>query len=247
MTPTILILTPVLMPVVKAAGIDPVYFGVMFIINNSIGLVTPPVGAVLNVVAGVGRMKHGRGHAGRGAVHGRRVRRHVPDGGVPGAGDGAGEAVRGVRSPLPAAPAGRALDAVLLERRRHPPDALRSSTNAARKAARRRRELRHAHRLTNRHEALVRQAQVGRPRISASSCWRTRGGHVEILFDGKSAYFPPPADDGACTIYACWVRGSGRVVGACPCAPPPGCRRGPHRRWCTESRCARGGSFPRSA
>ena len=57
MTPTILILTPVLMPVVKAAGIDPVYFGVMFIINNSIGLITPPVGAVLNVVAGVGRMK----------------------------------------------------------------------------------------------------------------------------------------------------------------------------------------------
>ena len=56
MTPTILILTPVLMPIVKAAGIDPVYFGVMFIINNSIGLVTPPVGTVLNVVAGVGRM-----------------------------------------------------------------------------------------------------------------------------------------------------------------------------------------------
>jgi TRAP-type transport system large permease protein len=57
MTPTILILTPVLMPVVKAAGIDPVYFGVMFIINNSIGLVTPPVGTVLNVVAGVGKIK----------------------------------------------------------------------------------------------------------------------------------------------------------------------------------------------
>ena len=57
MTPTILILTPVLMPVVAAAGIDPVYFGVMFIINNSIGLVTPPVGTVLNVVAGVGRMR----------------------------------------------------------------------------------------------------------------------------------------------------------------------------------------------
>jgi len=57
MTPTILILTPVLMPVIKAAGIDPVYFGVLFIINNSIGLVTPPVGTVLNVVAGVGRMK----------------------------------------------------------------------------------------------------------------------------------------------------------------------------------------------
>ena len=57
MTPTILVLTPVLMPVIKAAGIDPVYFGVLFIINNSIGLITPPVGTVLSVVAGVGRMK----------------------------------------------------------------------------------------------------------------------------------------------------------------------------------------------
>ena len=57
MTPTILILTPILMPVVNAAGIDPVYFGVMFIINNSIGLITPPVGVVLNVVAGVGKMR----------------------------------------------------------------------------------------------------------------------------------------------------------------------------------------------
>jgi TRAP-type transport system large permease protein len=56
MTPTILILTPVLMPLVKAAGIDPVYFGVMFIINNAIGLITPPVGTVLNTVAGVGKI-----------------------------------------------------------------------------------------------------------------------------------------------------------------------------------------------
>jgi len=56
MTPTILILTPVLMPVVKAAGIDPVYFGVLFMMNNAIGLITPPVGTVLNVVAGIGRM-----------------------------------------------------------------------------------------------------------------------------------------------------------------------------------------------
>ncbi len=54
--PTILILTPILMPVIKAAGIDPVYFGVLFVINNAIGLVTPPVGTVLNVVAGVGRI-----------------------------------------------------------------------------------------------------------------------------------------------------------------------------------------------
>jgi tripartite ATP-independent transporter DctM subunit len=57
MTPTILILAPVLMPVVKAAGIDPVYFGVLFIMNNAIGLITPPVGVVLNTVAGVGKMK----------------------------------------------------------------------------------------------------------------------------------------------------------------------------------------------
>jgi tripartite ATP-independent transporter DctM subunit len=57
MTPTILILTPVLMPVVRAAGIDPVYFGVLFIMNNAIGLITPPVGTVLNVVAGVGKMR----------------------------------------------------------------------------------------------------------------------------------------------------------------------------------------------
>src|SRR6185436_4434586 len=56
MTPTILILTPVLMPILKTAGIDPVYFGVLFIINCSIGLITPPVGVVLNVVAGVARI-----------------------------------------------------------------------------------------------------------------------------------------------------------------------------------------------
>jgi tripartite ATP-independent transporter DctM subunit len=56
MAPTILILTPILMPVVKQAGIDPVYFGVLFIINNAIGLITPPVGIVLNVVCGVSRI-----------------------------------------------------------------------------------------------------------------------------------------------------------------------------------------------
>ena len=55
-TPTVLILTPVLMPVVKQAGIDPVYFGVLFIINNAIGLITPPVGTVLNVVCGVAKI-----------------------------------------------------------------------------------------------------------------------------------------------------------------------------------------------
>ena len=51
--PSVLILAPLFMPVIKEAGIDPVYFGVMFIINASIGLITPPVGNVLNVVCGV--------------------------------------------------------------------------------------------------------------------------------------------------------------------------------------------------
>lgn len=60
LTPTILILTPVLMPIVKQAGIDPVYFGVMFIMNCCIGLLTPPVGVVLNVVSGVGRVPLGK-------------------------------------------------------------------------------------------------------------------------------------------------------------------------------------------
>ena len=56
LTPTVLILVPVLMPLVQDAGINPVYFGVMFILNCSIGLITPPVGNVLNVIAGVSRL-----------------------------------------------------------------------------------------------------------------------------------------------------------------------------------------------
>jgi tripartite ATP-independent transporter DctM subunit len=55
-TPTILILTPVLMPIVNKAGIDPFYFGFMFVFNNMIGVLTPPVGTVLNVAAGVGKI-----------------------------------------------------------------------------------------------------------------------------------------------------------------------------------------------
>jgi tripartite ATP-independent transporter DctM subunit len=54
--PTLMILTPVLMPVVRQAGIDPVYFGVLFIMNNAIGLITPPVGIVLNVMCGVAKI-----------------------------------------------------------------------------------------------------------------------------------------------------------------------------------------------
>ena len=54
--PTLMILTPVLMPIIKMAGIDPVYFGVLFIMNNAIGLITPPVGVVLNVLSGVSKV-----------------------------------------------------------------------------------------------------------------------------------------------------------------------------------------------
>jgi tripartite ATP-independent transporter DctM subunit len=57
LTPTILIMAPVMLPIAVAAGIDPVYFGLMFVLNGAIGLITPPVGTVLNVVAGVGRLR----------------------------------------------------------------------------------------------------------------------------------------------------------------------------------------------
>ncbi|MCA0942809.1 TRAP transporter large permease subunit [Salipiger pacificus] len=58
LTPTILLLGPILVPVVIEAGIDPIYFGVLFMINCSIGLITPPVGTVLNVVCAVGRLDY---------------------------------------------------------------------------------------------------------------------------------------------------------------------------------------------
>ncbi|WP_311220789.1 MULTISPECIES: TRAP transporter large permease subunit [unclassified Acidovorax] len=57
LTPTILIFGPVCLPLAVKAGIDPVYFGFMFIYVGSLGLITPPVGTVQNVVAGVGRLR----------------------------------------------------------------------------------------------------------------------------------------------------------------------------------------------
>jgi tripartite ATP-independent transporter DctM subunit len=57
LTPTILILAPVLAPIAIKAGVDPVYFGVMFVLIGSIGLITPPVGTVLNVVGGIGSLR----------------------------------------------------------------------------------------------------------------------------------------------------------------------------------------------
>lgn len=56
LTPAILIFTPVLLPLVKMAGIDPVYFGIIMVINLCIGLITPPVGTVLYVGCGISRI-----------------------------------------------------------------------------------------------------------------------------------------------------------------------------------------------
>jgi TRAP-type transport system large permease protein len=56
LTPTILVLGPVLMPLVMKAGIDPTYFGVMFILVGTLGLIHPPVCTVLNVVCGIARI-----------------------------------------------------------------------------------------------------------------------------------------------------------------------------------------------
>lgn len=56
MAPMVIISTPVLLPVVKAFGIDPVHFGVIMILNAGIGLNTPPVGTVLFVACAVGKI-----------------------------------------------------------------------------------------------------------------------------------------------------------------------------------------------
>lgn len=57
--PTILILTPIALPLLNAAGVDLIYFGIVFTLANVIGLNTPPVGPSLNVAAAVGKVKVG--------------------------------------------------------------------------------------------------------------------------------------------------------------------------------------------
>jgi TRAP-type C4-dicarboxylate transport system permease large subunit len=56
MAPLILILTPILLPVVKTLGVDPVHFGIIIMVNLGIGLITPPVGSVLFVGAAVSKL-----------------------------------------------------------------------------------------------------------------------------------------------------------------------------------------------
>lgn len=60
LAPTILIFAPVLMPMIRAADIDPIYFGIIFVMTTCISLITPPVGVVLNVVSGVSRVPMGK-------------------------------------------------------------------------------------------------------------------------------------------------------------------------------------------
>lgn len=59
MSPLILILTPILLPVVKGLGVDPVHFGMIMMINLGIGLITPPVGTLLFVGAAVSKLRIG--------------------------------------------------------------------------------------------------------------------------------------------------------------------------------------------
>ena len=55
MAPIILIATPILLPIAKTCGIDPIQFGIMVVLNCGIGLLTPPVGAVLFIGSAVGK------------------------------------------------------------------------------------------------------------------------------------------------------------------------------------------------
>ncbi len=54
--PTILIMTPIMLPLITAAGIDPIYFGIVFTLANVLGLTSPPVGPVLNVACATGKV-----------------------------------------------------------------------------------------------------------------------------------------------------------------------------------------------
>ena len=56
MSPIILIATPILLPIAQSIGIDPIQFGIMVILNCGIGLLTPPVGAVLFIGSAVAKI-----------------------------------------------------------------------------------------------------------------------------------------------------------------------------------------------
>jgi len=56
MAPMILICTPIMLPVMKALGVDPVHFGMIMLLNLGIGLITPPVGPTLFVGCAIGKV-----------------------------------------------------------------------------------------------------------------------------------------------------------------------------------------------
>jgi len=60
LTPNILIFAPVFFPLIKQAGIDPYHFGLLFVLNLGIGVITPPVGTILYVMCGIGNIKIAR-------------------------------------------------------------------------------------------------------------------------------------------------------------------------------------------
>lgn len=55
-TAALMILVPILMPIVKSYGVDPIHFGIIMILNLMIGLLTPPVGMVLYVLSSVSKV-----------------------------------------------------------------------------------------------------------------------------------------------------------------------------------------------
>ena len=55
MAPIILITTPILLPIATSIGIDPIQYGIMLVLNCGIGLLTPPVGAVLFIGSGIAK------------------------------------------------------------------------------------------------------------------------------------------------------------------------------------------------
>tara|TARA_R110002020_G_scaffold35735_3_gene107720 strand:+ start:409 stop:1695 length:1287 start_codon:yes stop_codon:yes gene_type:complete len=55
--PALIILTPILGPIAYSAGVDPLQFGMMLVLNLTIGMITPPVGPVLFVISAVGRLR----------------------------------------------------------------------------------------------------------------------------------------------------------------------------------------------
>ena len=56
-TPAILILTPILVPLVKQYGVDPIHFGIIMVVNLAIGFVTPPLGVNLFVASSISSVK----------------------------------------------------------------------------------------------------------------------------------------------------------------------------------------------